>query len=172
MNKIFVILISSMVPFVALFSADVKADLNGKLPQIDYILIEKSKRTMVVYHVKEILKKYKIALGGSPKVHKERQGDCKTPEGLYAINGKNINSRYRKALKISYPNDQDKKHCAKIGCSTGNDVMIHGLHNSDSWLGRLHRLRDRTLGCIAVTDEEIDEIFAATPVGTQVEIKP
>lgn len=172
MNKNFVILISSMVLFVALFNADVKADFNGKLPQIDYILIEKSKRTMGVYHDKKLLKTYKIALGRSPKGRKERQGDCKTPEGLYAINGKNINSRYHKSLKISYPNDQDKKHCAKIGCPTGNDVMIHGLHTSYSWLGRLHSLRDWTLGCIAVTDEEIDEIFAATPVGTQVEIRP
>lgn len=171
MDKFFVILISSMVLFGALFCGVVKSDFNVKLAQIDFILIEKSKRIMSVYNDKKLLKTYKIALGKSPKGHKERQGDCKTPEGLYAISGRNINSKYHKSLKISYPNAQDKLHCAKIGCSTGNDIMIHGLHPKYSWLGSLHSLRDWTLGCIAVTDDEIDEIFASTPLGTKVEIR-
>ena len=51
-------------------------------------------------------------------------------------------------------------------------IMIHGLPNGEGWIGAAHRLFDWTLGCIAVTDEEIDEVFKLVAVGTPVEIRP
>jgi murein L,D-transpeptidase YafK len=59
-----------------------------------------------------------------------------------------------------------------MGVSPGGAVMIHGLPNNMGWLGPSHRLYDWTLGCIAVTDAEIDEIWKMVPIGTPVEIRP
>lgn len=50
--------------------------------------------------------------------------------------------------------------------------MIHGLPNGYGALGASHRLHDRTNGCIAVTDSEIDEIWELVPDGTPIEIRP
>ena len=106
----------------------------------------------------KVLKTYKIALGGNPNGPKERQGDNKTPEGTYIIDSRNKNSRYHLSLHISYPNEKDKKRAKELGVSPGGDIMIHGIKNGFSWIGDLHTELDWTKGCIAVTDEEIEEI--------------
>ena len=98
--------------------------------------------------------------------------DARTPEGRYVIDSRNAASAYHKALHISYPNSDDRKRAAKLGVAPGGAVMIHGLPNGKGWVGPTHRLYDWTLGCIAVTDQEIDEIWNLVPVGTPVEIRP
>jgi murein L,D-transpeptidase YafK len=75
-------------------------------------------------------------------------------------------------LRISYPNAEDRKRAAKLGVSPGGSILIHGLPKGEGWIGAAHRLYDWTLGCVAVTDEEIDEIFKLVAVGTPVEIRP
>jgi murein L,D-transpeptidase YafK len=50
--------------------------------------------------------------------------------------------------------------------------MIHGIRNGLGWLGTSHRLLDWTDGCVAVTDEEIEEIWTLVPNGTPIDIKP
>jgi len=102
---------------------------------------------------------------------KEREGDGRTPEGRYKIEAKYVN-QYHKALRISYPDAEDRKRAAKLGVSPGGSILIHGLPNGKGYIGAAHRLYDWTLGCIAVTDEEIDEIWNLVPVGTPVEIRP
>jgi len=111
-------------------------------------------------------------LGRGGLAPKEREGDARTPEGYYIIDAKYAASHYHKALHVSYPNAEDRARAAKMGVSPGGAIMIHGLPNGEGWLGAAHRLYDWTLGCIAVTDEEIDEIFTLVPVGTPVEIRP
>jgi len=138
----------------------------------DKILIEKKERRLTLLSQGKPLKNYKIALGGNPNGPKERQGDKKTPEGTYVIDSKNRDSRYHLALHISYPNEQDKKRAKKLGVSPGGDIMIHGIKNGFSWLGDAHTAVDWTKGCIAVTDEEIEEIDKLAPNGTLVEIRP
>jgi len=145
---------------------------STKLPAIDYILVQKDKRLLKVFHHTQMVKEYHIALGFSPKGAKETAGDGKTPEGSYVITHKNAHSRYHLSLKISYPNERDLQKGRKKGGALGGDIMIHGLRNDLGWLGRLHTLRDWTLGCIAVTNPEIEEIYAAVAVGTKVEIQP
>jgi len=140
--------------------------------KIDKIEILKAKRQMNVYQNGKLLKTYKIALGPNPVGPKEIQGDGKTPEGVYKIDGKNPNSLYHKNLSVSYPNARDIARAKKLGKSPGGDIKIHGIGKTYGYLGPLHALHDWTLGCIAVTNEEIDEIYARTPVGTEVEIKP
>ena len=138
----------------------------------DTILIEKKARRLTLFAKGEVLKTYRIALGGNPDGPKERQGDNKTPEGTYVIDSRNKNSRYHQSLHISYPNESDKKRAKELGVSPGGDIMIHGIKNGYSWVGDAHADVDWTKGCIAVTDEEIDEIFTLVPNGTIVEIRP
>jgi murein L,D-transpeptidase YafK len=127
---------------------------------------------MECYHQGRLLKTYRISLGFSPRGHKEQEGDGKTPEGVYFIEAKNIKSKFHKSLKISYPNSEDRKAASLRKASPGGDIMIHGLGKTWGFLKSSHLLHDWTLGCIAVTNEEIDEIFPAVSTGTRIEIFP
>jgi tetratricopeptide (TPR) repeat protein len=138
----------------------------------DKILIEKKERRLMLISKGEVLKTYMIALGGNPNGPKERQGDNKTPEGTYVIDSRNKDSRYHLSLHISYPNERDKKRAKELGVSPGGYIMIHGIKNGFSSIGNLHTEYDWTKGCIAVTDEEIEEIEKLVPNGTIVEIRP
>jgi tetratricopeptide (TPR) repeat protein len=139
---------------------------------VDRIRIEKSTRRLMLISQGEVLKSYKIALGGNPIGPKERQGDNKTPEGTYVIDSRNRDSRFHLSLRISYPNERDKKRAKELGVSPGGDIMIHGIKNGLSWVGDAHAGIDWTKGCIAVTDQEIEEIDKLAPNGTIVEIRP
>lgn len=139
---------------------------------VDKIRIEKKARRLSLISNGDVLKTYKIALGGNPIGPKERHGDNKTPEGTYFIDSRNKESRYHLSLHISYPNERDKKRAKELGVSPGGDIMIHGIKNGFSWVGDAHSEVDWTKGCIAVTDEEIEEIEKLAPNGTPVEIWP
>ena len=158
-----------------------KASENSKLEKeviilragtADKILIEKKARLLTLLSKGKVLKTYKIALGGNPDGPKEKQGDNKTPEGIYIIDSRKLDSRYHLSLHISYPNEKDKKRAKQLGVSPGGDIMIHGIKNGFSWVGDLHTEVDWTKGCIAVTDQEIEEIDKLAPNGTIVEIRP
>jgi murein L,D-transpeptidase YafK len=140
--------------------------------KVDRILVLKSERTMQLMSGKNVVKTYKVALGGQPVGAKQRQGDRKTPEGKYVINGRNPQSQFHLSLRISYPSAADRAKAKKLGISAGGDIMIHGIGKTYAWLGVLHRKTDWTDGCIAVTNEEIEEIYALVRLGTAVEIRP
>ncbi|MDY4842088.1 MAG: L,D-transpeptidase family protein [Alphaproteobacteria bacterium] len=74
----------------------------------------------------EVLRSYHIGLGSNPVGHKTQEGDGKTPEGKYKINGRNPKSAYHLSLRVSYPNAEDKANAAKRDVSPGGDIMIHG----------------------------------------------
>ena len=141
-------------------------------PVPDRILIIKATRTLSLMKGFQVLKSYKVALGGQPVGAKERQGDHKTPEGVYSVDRKVPNSRFHLALHLSYPSDANREHARKFGFAPGSDVEIHGLPADFAWLGSLHRQTDWTDGCIAVTNEEIEEIYPLIKIGTPVEIRP
>lgn len=138
----------------------------------DKVLIEKKERRLTLLSKGEVIKTYKIALGGNPVGRKERQGDNKTPEGTYTIDSRNRDSGYHLSLHISYPNEKDKMRAKELGVSPGGDIMIHGIKNGLSSVGASHAEVDWTKGCIAVTDEEMEEIYKLVPNGTIVEIRP
>jgi tetratricopeptide (TPR) repeat protein len=138
----------------------------------DKILIEKKDRRMMLLAKNNVLKTYKISLGENPVGPKERQGDKKTPEGTYIIDSRNRNSNYHLSLHISYPDEKDKVRAREVGVSPGGDIMIHGLKDEFAWVGDLQSDFDWTDGCIAVTNEEIEEIDRLVPDGTVVEIRP
>jgi murein L,D-transpeptidase YafK len=138
----------------------------------DRIVIVKSTRTMTLMRDGKVVKTYKVALGARPVGAKDRQGDHKTPEGKYFVDAKKNPSLFFLALHLSYPNAADKEKARRLGVSPGGDVEIHGLGKTYGWVGSAHRLHDWTDGCIAVTNEEIEEIFRLVAVGTPVEIRP
>jgi murein L,D-transpeptidase YafK len=140
--------------------------------QADRILIVKSTRTMTLFSGAKVLKTYKIALGTAPVGSKRREGDHKTPEGIYTIDAKNPQSRFHLSLHISYPSAADRELARKLGASPGGAIMIHGLAPEFAYLGALHRKTDWTDGCVAVTNSEIEEVWKLVPVGARVEIRP
>ncbi len=113
-----------------------------------------------------------MALGKNPIGAKQYEGDKKTPEGVYFINAKSADSKFHKNLGISYPNKEDIRIAKQIGKAPGGNIKIHGLQNGLGFIGRLQSFSDWTAGCIALTNEEIDELYEHTPIGTPVEIKP
>ncbi|HOI16371.1 MAG TPA: L,D-transpeptidase family protein [Geobacteraceae bacterium] len=138
----------------------------------DLVYIEKKARRLTLFSNGKPILTYRVALGFAPKGKKTTDGDGKTPEGRYIIDRRNPNSRFHRALHISYPNADDRRQAAARGVSPGGDIMIHGLMNSLGWIGKAHRVRDWTLGCIALTNEEIEEVWRLTPLGTPVVIVP
>ncbi len=138
----------------------------------DRIVIEKSSHRMTLYRGGQQIRTYKVSLGGEPKGAKTRQGDHRTPEGDYVIDARNEHSHYYKSLHVSYPNAADRERARKLRANPGGDIMIHGLPNGEGDIGKAHLLHDWTDGCIAVTDEEMDEIWKLVPTGTVVQIRP
>lgn len=137
---------------------------------IDRIVIEKSARRMSIHQDARILRTYDIALGFAPTGDKIKEGDGKTPEGIYKVDRRNPNSSYTLSLGINYPLSDDIARAKQGGYSPGGDIFIHGQPNgfpderkiSDDW----------TAGCIALSNTEMQEIWDHIPIGTTVEIKP
>src|SRR5262249_18909567 len=138
---------------------------------IDRILVEKSARRLSIFRDGKKLKSYRVALGRNPIGAKEQEGDMKTPEGLYWIDWRNPESDYHLSLHVSYPSDEDNARAAERGVNAGFDIMIHGITNGRGWIGAFHRMHDWTAGCLALTDEEIEELYRATPDWTPIEIR-
>lgn len=138
----------------------------------DRVVVLKKERTLELLLGGKVIKTYKIALGGDPVGPKTKQGDHKTPEGLYVLDSRNEHSKFYKSIHLSYPNARDRAAARQMGVSPGGDVFVHGLPNGYGAIGAAHRLRDWTDGCIAVTDQEIDEIWQEVSTGTPIEIRP
>lgn len=138
----------------------------------DRVVVLKRERTLQLLSQGKVIKSYKVALGGDPVGAKTRQGDHKTPEGIYVLNSRNEHSQFYKSIHISYPDAKDRAAARQKGVSPGGDVFVHGLANGYGWIGASHRLKDWTDGCIAVTNEEMDEIWLAVADGTPIEIRP
>jgi len=137
---------------------------NG--PEVTQVQIHKSDRKMYLIHNERVLKSYDIALGFAPQGHKQFEGDGKTPEGQYFISHRNPNSEYHLSLRISYPNEADLAFAEAAGKSPGGDIFIHGAPNNP--VSR----RDWTWGCVALTDREMETIYAMVEPGTPVYILP
>lgn len=127
---------------------------------------------MYAYTKGNLVKVYSIAIGRNAVGDKEREGDKRTPEGSYYIDGKNPDSGYHKNLGISYPDKTDLQEASAKGVHAGGDVKIYGLKNGRELPGKFHRLRNWTAGCIAVTNDKMDELYAAVSVGTPIIIRP
>ena len=137
----------------------------------DSIVLEKKKHTLTLFAAGAPVRSYLVALG-NPAGDKQRQGDRRTPEGVFRIDSRNPGSKYHLALHISYPDAAHAASAKAKGVSPGGDIMIHGLAPQFAAAGALHRTHDWTEGCIALTNDEIEEIWIAVRDGTPIQIKP
>ena len=136
-------------------------------PEVTRIEVWKAQRVMTLYHHDEPLKTYRIALGFAPVGHKVQEGDGRTPEGWYTIDRRNPNSSYHLSIGISYPNARDVEVARGLGVSPGGDIFLHGRAGAPRGRGRVW-----TVGCIAVRDREMEEIYAMVRDGTPILIRP
>lgn len=135
-----------------------------------FILVDKSDRTLTLYGGDRALKTYNgLQFGDAPTGHKQFEGDERTPEGRYIIDARNPNSAYHLSLRISYPNAQDRAYAAARGRSPGGDIFLHGQPNG---IGHGRVPGDWTDGCIALSNEQIEELWEAVSDGTPIEIRP
>jgi len=137
----------------------------------DRILVFKADRLLHLVKDERVFATYPIALGGEPVGPKRRQGDGRTPEGRYVIDGKNPASTYHLALHVSYPNQADLARARKAGVNPGGDICVHGLPKGYEALDPIAFLIDWTRGCIAVSDRAIEEIWDRVDTGTPIEIR-
>ena len=137
---------------------------------IDKVFVDKSERRLQLLSGDDVIRTYRIALGDSPVGHKQQEGDQRTPIGTYTLDYKNENSIAHRSIHISYPNAADKARAKQLGVSPGGDIMIHGQMNGFGHLAAINQKYDWTDGCIAVTDDEMDEIMAAVTLGIPIEI--
>ena len=138
---------------------------------VDLVRVDKSDRRLELIGDGKVLRSYSIALGGDPLGHKHQEGDQRTPEGRYVLDWRNPNSIAHKSIHISYPNADDLAAAKARNVDAGGMIMIHGQPNGFGWWGWLLQLVDWTDGCIAVTDTEMDEIWAMVADGTPIEIE-
>jgi len=138
----------------------------------EYLLVKKSERKLYLMRNEKPFRQYKIALGKNPLGHKQHAGDNRTPEGRYVLDWRRISPKYHKSIHISYPDEQDIQSAKQRGVDPGNMIMIHGLPEGIDWKGLSIQNVDWTNGCIALTNEEIDEIWNLVKDGTLIKITP
>lgn len=139
--------------------------------KVDLVRVHKAERRLELIGDGKVLRNYGIALGGDPVGHKHQEGDQRTPEGNYVLDWRNPNSIAHRSIHISYPNADDEAAAKARNVDAGGMIMIHGQPNGYGWWGWLLQLVDWTDGCIAVTDSDMDEIWALVADGTPIEIE-
>jgi murein L,D-transpeptidase YafK len=161
------------VAFIVVGALLTSFSVRANLPApVDRVVVFKSERKMLVVKEGRVVKTYRIALGRSPVGTKRCRGDNRTPEGEYHVTHRVPDSRYFLALHLSYPSASDTMLARNAGCEPGGSIEIHGLAAEFGWMGHRHLERDWTNGCIAVTNEEMKELYRGVAVGTPVEIYP
>ena len=132
-------------------------------------VVSKEAHEMTVYVRGRAVETLKVELGSNSVRDKLHAGDNATPEGRYKVVSKIAASRYERALLLDYPNAEDRQRFAAArlhgelprGVSPGGLIEVHGGGG---------RGKDWTNGCVAVTDREMDRVFARASVGTPVTI--
>ena len=148
------------------------------------VLVEKRARRLTVCDGERPVKSYRIALGFGCG-DKIREGDGCTPEGDFTVCGKNPRSKFTLSLGLSYPNIEDAARGLRDGLidRRQHDAIADAIHRRtqppwDTPLGgeiMIHgggTRRDWTAGCIALSDEDIRELYQHLPTGATVTIVP
>ena len=161
-----------MAAFLVTTPAAANVDPRGKdgSPRITQLLLDKSARRLYLLQGRTPVRSYVVDLGPNPTGHKENRGDGRTPEGLYHITHRNPGSSFFLSLGISYPNAQDRARAHALGRDPGGDIFIHGRGPEGNRFAQTNR--DWTAGCIAVKDEEIEEVYAMLRPGIPIVINP
>jgi murein L,D-transpeptidase YafK len=139
---------------------------------VDKVLVKKSQRLLYLLKEGKIYRHYRISLGTTPDGHKQRMGDGRTPEGHYLIDHRNPHSQFYRSLHINYPNANDKQRAKHEGVNPGGQIFIHGSPNGLAVKASWNSGEDWTLGCIAVSNQAMDELWQLVKNGTPIEILP
>lgn len=167
--SLLVMLVAGLLPPA---QADMFASQAQPLAAADLVVVRKSERRLVLYRNGQELRSYKVSLGLSPQGHKEREGDYRTPEGRYALTRRNPGSEFFLSIQVSYPNERDQANARANGWQPGGAIMIHGLPNIPRYPRERYLANDWTDGCIAVSNEDMLEIWLLTRHDTPIEITP
>ena len=159
-----VLLAGCMQPLDIRTSSQSESEIS--LP-ITSVVVRKSDRKLYLMNGQNVVRRYRIGLGFSPKGHKIAKGDGKTPEGTYRIDRKNPQSKFHLSLGISYPNAADRARSKTLGVDPGGDIFIHGEDTKPHFWKR-----NWTQGCISLKNEQIEEVYALVRIGTPVLIQP
>lgn len=146
--------------------------MDAPVPVADEVLVLKSERRLYLMKDGDVLKGFDVQLGLSPEGHKQREGDARTPEGRYYLNGRNRNSDFFLSIRITYPNEEDRRRAERNGHNPGGSIMIHGLPNERRYPEHYYRGQDWTDGCIAVSDADMIDIWLMTRDNTPITIRP
>lgn len=138
----------------------------------DLVIVRKSRAMLYLMHQGMVLKEFHVALSPNHQGPKVMEGDERTPEGRYVLDYKNSDSSFYKSIHISYPNQADLARAHKYNVDPGGEIMIHGLPPDTHLPPSIVQEFNWTDGCIAVTNHQMDEIWAAVDVGTPIEILP
>ena len=138
----------------------------------DRVVVVKGERRLYLLRDGLVLKSFRVALGRQPRGTKLYEGDGRTPEGRYLLDGRNADSRFYRAIHVSYPGRADRTRAQALGETAGGAIMVHGLPNERPGWGEEHWMYNWTNGCIAVTNREMDEIWDSVELGTPIEIRP
>jgi len=138
----------------------------------DAVLVIKSEKRLYLISNGERFASFPVTFGANPVGHKQQQGDERTPEGQYRLDYKNENSKFYKSIHISYPSQKDWINAKKTGLNPGGDIMIHGQTNGWEWASPLVQLFSWTDGCVALSNHNMDKVWAAVDAGTPIEIRP
>ncbi|MEC6742153.1 L,D-transpeptidase family protein [Pseudomonas qingdaonensis] len=141
-------------------------------PLIDKVLVIKSERRLQLMSGDTSMKSYRISLGKQPTGAKLREGDKRTPEGLYWLDWRKVSDRYNLAIHVSYPNVSDSARARREGVKPGSMIMIHGTPDSADYPEALFHTLDWTEGCIAMTNRDMREVWNLVSDGTLIEIRP
>jgi murein L,D-transpeptidase YafK len=155
-----------VAPFVQAF------EYGPTLEKADRVLVKKSEKKLFLISNGKPFREFRVVLGPKPRGHKLEYGDERTPEGEYTLDRKNDNSAFYKSIRISYPNEFDRERAEKAGMDPGGAIMIHGQPKQKQWPEDVAQTFNWTNGCIAVTDGQMDEIWASVDVGTPITIQP
>ena len=147
------------------------APLSSARP-IDKVLVLKSEHRLHLLNRGEVVKTYRISLGKQPKGPKVREGDQRTPEGFYWIDWRKPSSRYNLAMHISYPNARDLAEAKARNVKPGGMILIHGTPLSQEYPEWYFHTLDWTEGCIAMTNNDMREVWNLVKDGTMIEIRP
>lgn len=149
------------------------------------VVVKKSDRILQLWDGDVLYGSYPIGLGWEPVGHKQKEGDGRTPEGIYYVCTRNIYSRFYLSLGVSYPNKEDGKEALDLGLidqttyeqivdaidkkaqppwytAMGGEIMIHGHGSHSDW----------TAGCVAVENDIMDILWDSCPIGTPIHIEP
>lgn len=139
---------------------------------VDKVVVYKMRHQMLLLKNDRVVRSYWIALSDRPEGDKVREGDRRTPEGVYTLDYVKENSYYYRAFHISYPNLKDIEEARRLGVRPGGMIMVHGQPPSNSEYHETVQRSDWTNGCIAILNPEIDEFISLVDPGTPIEILP